>query len=83
MVYFAVNLLFISAPLTETIDIILDGVYNRKEISTVLTKNKMKNLSTLCPKNEHFTLNNEIYVQKDWIATGFSLGPISTNTFML
>ena len=32
--------LFTSVPLTETIDIILDCIYNHKEISTVLTKMK-------------------------------------------
>ena len=37
MVSFDVKSLFTSVPLTETIDIILDRVYNRKEISTVLT----------------------------------------------
>ena len=37
MVSFDVKSLFTSVPLTETIDIILDRVYNRKVISTVLT----------------------------------------------
>ena len=37
MVSFDVKSLFTSVPLTETIDIILGRVYNRKEISTVLT----------------------------------------------
>ena len=37
-----VKSLFTSVPLTETIDIILNCFYNRKEISTVLTKNEMK-----------------------------------------
>ena len=36
MVSFDVKSLFTSVPLTEKIDIILDRVYNRKEISTVL-----------------------------------------------
>ena len=44
MVSFDVKSLFTSIPLTETIDIILDRVYNRKEISTVSTKNEMKKL---------------------------------------
>ena len=51
VVSFDVKSLFTSVPLTETIDIILDRVYNRKEISTVLTKNEMKKLLTLCTKN--------------------------------
>ena len=51
-----------SVPLTKTIDITLDRVHNRKEIPIKLTKNEMKKLLTLCSKNVHFTLNNEIYV---------------------
>ena len=51
VVSFDVKSLFTSVPLTETIDIILDRVYNRKQISTVLTKNEMKKLLTLCTKN--------------------------------
>ena len=38
MVYFEVKSMFTSLPLTEIIDIALDRVYKRKEISTVLTK---------------------------------------------
>ena len=83
MVSFDVKSLFTSVPLTETIDIILDRVYNRKEISTALTKNEIKKLLTLCTKNVHFTLNNEIYVQNDGVAIGPPLGPILTNVFMV
>ena len=83
MVSFDVKSLFTSVPLTETIDIILDRVYNRKEISTALTKNEIKKLLTLCTKNVHFTLNNEIYVQNDGVAIGPPLGPILANVFMV
>ena len=71
--------MFTSVPLTETIDIILDRVYNRKEISAVLTKNEMKKLLTLFTKSVHFILNNEIYVQND----GVAVGPILANLFMV
>ena len=83
MASFDVKLLFTSVPLTETIDIILDRAYNRKKISTVLTKNEMKKLLTLCTKSVHFTLNNEIYVQNDGVAMGSPLGPILANVFMV
>ena len=83
MVSFDVKSLFTSIPLTETIDVILDCVYNRKEISTILTKSEMKKLLTLCTKNVQFTLNNEIYVQNDRVAMRSPLGPILANVFML
>ena len=65
MVSFYVKSLYTFVPLTETIDIILECVYNRKEISTALIEDEMKKLLTLCTKNVHFTLNNEIFVPND------------------
>ena len=65
MVSIDVKSLFTSAHLTKTIDIILGRVYNRKEIPTVLTKDEMKKLLTLCNKNAYFTLPNKIYLQND------------------
>ena len=76
MVSFEDKLLFTSLPLTEIIDIILNHVYNRKEILAALTKNEMKKLLTLCIKNVYFTLNKEIYVQYDGVAMG---SPLSAN----
>ena len=72
-----------SALFTETIDFILDRVYNPKEISNVSTKNEVKKLLILCTKNVHFTLNNEIYVQNVGVAMGSTLGPILGNVFMV
>ena len=43
----------------------------------------MKKLLTLCTKNVHFTLNNEIYVQNDGVAMGFPRGSILANVFMV
>ena len=80
---FDVKSLLTYIPLTETMDITLSCVYNHNEISTVLTNNEMKELLTLCTKNIHFTLNNEIYVQNDGITTGYPQGPILANVFMV
>ena len=43
----------------------------------------MKKLLTLCTKNVHFTLNNEIYIQNDGVAMEFPLGPILANVFIV
>ena len=72
MVSFDVKSLFISVPLTEIIVIILDHA-----------KNNMKMLLTLCAKNVHFTLNNEICVQNNAVAMGSPLQPILANVFMI
>ena len=69
--------------LEKTIDIALEQLYLRKEIVTILTKNKMKNLLILCTKNVHFTFNNEIYIQNDGVAMVSPLGPILGKTFMI
>ena len=39
----------------------------------------MKKLISLCTKNVHFILNNEIYVQNDGVVMGYRLG----NVFMV
>ena len=83
MASFDVKSLFTSVPLTETIDIILDHVYNREKISTVLTKHEMKKLLTLSTRNVHLTLNKEIYVENDGVTIGFPLGPVLANVFMV
>ena len=41
----------------------------------------MKKLLTLCTKNVHFTLNNEIYIQNDGVAMESPLGSILANVF--
>ena len=72
-------LIIVVYPFTETADIISDS----KEISTVLTKDEMEKFLTLCTKNVHFTLNDEIYVQNDGVAMGSPPGPILANIFMV
>ena len=83
MVSFDVKSLFTCVLLTEPINIILDHAYNCKETSFVLAKNGMKKLLTLCMKNIHFTLNNEIYLQSDGVAMESPLGLILANVFMV
>ena len=83
LVSFDIKSFFTSVPLTETIDITLGRNYNRKEISTVLTKNEMKKLLIFCTKNVHFTLNNEIYVQNDGATIESPLGSILANVLMV
>ena len=43
----------------------------------------MKNLLTLCTKNVHFKLNNEICVLNDGVAMDSPLGPILAYVFIV
>ena len=43
----------------------------------------MENLLILCPKNAHFTFNNEFYIQNDGVAMGSPQGAILALTFMV
>ena len=67
-------------PLDETIEIILNRIYNKNEISTDITKNEMKELYTTIV---HFTFDGNIYVQNDCVAVGSPLGPVLANIFMV
>ena len=83
MVSFDVKSLFTSVPLEHTIDIIIKRIYEKHEITTVFTKPEMKKLLTICKKNVHFSLNNNIYIQIDGVGMGSPLGPVLANIFMV
>ena len=66
-----------------TIDIIIEHIYEFKEIDTRITKNEMRELILLCTKNVHFTFNDETFTQVDGVAMGSPLAPILANIFMV
>ena len=70
LVSFDVKSLFTNVPLDQTIEIILNRVYKKNEISTDMTKSEMKELLNLCTKSVHFTFDDNIYVQNDGVAMG-------------
>ena len=82
-VSFDLKSLFTSVPLEHTIDIIIKRIYEKHEITTVLTAHEMKKLLTICTKNVHFSFNNDIYIQIDGVAMGSPLGPLLANIFMV
>ena len=43
----------------------------------------MNELLLLCRKNVHFTFNNKIYQQCDFVAMGSPLGPVVAGLFMV
>ena len=82
MISFDVKSLFTNVPLNEMIDIILTKVYDENKIDTKMPKSTLKELLYLCTKHVHFKFNNEIYIQRDGVAMGSSLGPLA-NIFMI
>ena len=70
-------------PLDKTIEIILERVYEKKEITTTIPKREMKELLYLCTKDVHFSFNNEIYMQNDGEVMDSPLEPVLANIFMV
>ena len=61
MVSFEIKSLFTNVPLEKTIEITSEGIYERKEISTSISKTEMKQLLMLYTKNVHLYYNNTAY----------------------
>ena len=70
-------------PLDKTIEIILERVYEKKEITTTIPKREMKELLYLCTKNVHLSFSNEIYMQNDGEVMDSPLEPVLANIFMV
>ena len=80
---FDVISLFTNVPLDVTIDIVFKRIYDNKEIIIRINKREMKELIKLCTKDVHFNFNGTTYVQKDGVAMGFPLAPVSARIFMV
>ena len=83
MISFDVASLFTNVPLEDTINIILDRIYTRKELNIKIKRNQLKKLLYLCTKNVHFTFDGKMYLQIDGVAMGSPLGPVLANIFMV
>ena len=83
LVSFDVKSPFINVSLDETIEIIVNTLYEKNKISTDITKSEMKQLLNLCTKSVHFTFEGNISVQNDGVAMGWPLGPILGYIFLV
>ena len=68
--------------MNKTIDVILDRVYNKKQISTTLKKRTLKKLILDTCSKTAFMFGGTIYEQKDGVSMGASLGPVLANIIM-
>ena len=83
MVSLEVKTLFTNVPLDRTIDIILRGIDDHKELDTSITKCEMKKMLTLRTENVPYTYNRNIFVQSDGVAMGSPLGPVLADIIII
>jgi hypothetical protein len=83
MISFDVESLFTNIPTDETIEIILNQIYeNATSLYHGLLRKDMKKLLEICTKKSHFQFNGQFYEQTDGVAMGSPLGPLFANIFM-
>jgi hypothetical protein len=81
-VSFDVKSLFTNVPLKKTINLILDIIYNKKQLNTTLKKRTLKKLLLDCCTKTPFSINGELFKEVDGIAMGSPLGPTLANIIM-
>ena len=74
--------LFTCVPLTRTVNIILDRIYNKNEIESTLFKRNLKNLILDCCSKTTFSFDNQVYEQIDGVSMVCSLGPVLANIIL-
>ena len=82
MVSFYVESLFTIVPLDYTINLILERIYQDKELDILIPEHDLKRLLELCTKDNIFLFNGLLYQQIDGVAMGSPLGPLLANVFM-
>ena len=75
--------MFTNIPLQQTIDIMLNKIYDEKKIERNIRRNIMKDLLYLCTKHVDFSYGGKIYIQIDGVAMGSPLDPVLANIFMI
>ena len=75
--------LFTNVPVTETIEIICNKVYNHSDIPLPkIPRESMENLLIICTTKTPFrSPNGEIYLQTDSVSMGTPLGPTFANFY--
>jgi hypothetical protein len=81
-VSFDVKSLFTNVLLKKTINLILDIIYNKKQLNTTLKKRTLKKLLLDCCTKTPFSINGELFKQVDGIAMGSPLGRTLANIIM-
>ena len=82
LVSFDVVSLFTNVPLTKTIKIILDRVFEEKLVATTLLKRTLKKLILDSCTKTAFSFNNQLFGQIDGVSMGSALGPVLANIIL-
>ena len=82
MCSFDVQSLFTQIPLAETINIIIDLVFENNQYFHSFNKKQFKELLELATLNSYFIFNDKLYKQVDGVAMGSPLGPTLANIFL-
>jgi hypothetical protein len=82
MVSFDIVSLYTNIPINETIELILDYLYNDQLPTSVMKRLDMKKLLEFATKHSHFLFNGKIYDQKDGVSMGSPLAPLLAEIFL-
>ena len=79
---FDITSLFTNVPVQETVEILLNELYEGQDTIRNLTKQQFKKLLELCIGDNHFIFNQEIYKQHEGFAMGSPLSAPLANIFL-
>ena len=82
VVSYDVTSLFTEIPLDETINHIIDQIYNQQKLPQIASRLISKRLLERVTKGTTFTFNGKLYKQVDGCSMGNPLSPTSANIFM-
>ena len=82
-VSYDVESLFINIPINETIDCILDQIYNKKKLEPICSKLIFKHLLFKLANEVIFTINNNFVKKTDGCAMGGPLSVTFSDIFMI
>ena len=83
LVSFDIKLLFTNVPLDSSIDTILNGIFDKKELTKDVESKDIRDLILLLTKNVHFTFSKNIFKQTDGAAMGSPLCPVLVGIIMV
>ena len=75
--------LFTNIPINETIDYILDQIYNKKKLKPICSKLIFKRLLLKLATEVTFTINNNFFKQTDGCTMGGPLSVTFSDIFMI